>query len=306
MLAERRSALDYDRPLLRSAQMSLSPRWTILVIAFVPGLAAQGVTDRPLNPATVTIDTLLQTRGPGWTTIRSHHFVLHIERAAHDASATALLDSLEAAWDHATTLLATPELRMERAHVFVTASRTRFGGLMPPEARGLTTRLPGAGDVVVLISNDSVRAYTRHEVMHLVASHAWGPPSPGATWLAEGLSTFADGRCQQTTVIAAARDILNERPDYVAADIVKHFVELWRVQRGAAYVLAGSLVDYLWSKRGSAGVRRLWEGTDSLIDVGVLPGTRGALTAEWRAYVAGKAGAAPGIDATALQRAACG
>ena len=217
-----------------------------------------------------------------------------------------MLDSLETAWERAIDLLGGSNANGAQAEVFVTASRTRFSGLVTSEARGLTTRLPRTGEVVVLIRNDSVRAYVQHEIMHVASYAAWGPPQPGLAWLVEGLATFADGRCQNSTLQAVGRDLLATRSDMTALKILDHFIDLWQAERAASYVLSGTLVDYLWRSRGRLGVRRIWQGLDTLVDIGPWPGAGGELTAAWRQYVAQAAGTTPGIDLESLQRAGCG
>jgi hypothetical protein len=217
-----------------------------------------------------------------------------------------MLDTLERAWQHAMELLGSPNLPGIQAHVFITGSRTRFPGLMTPEARGLTTRLPFAGEIVILVKNDSVRAYVQHEVMHVAATAAWGQSAPNMAWLAEGLAAFADGRCQTSTIRAVGRDLLASRQEVTAQAIMDHFTDLWRTERAASYVLAGTLVDYLWATRGRIGVRRLWQRQDSLTDASILPGAVGALSAEWRAYVRRVSGQEPGIDLASLQCCGCG
>jgi hypothetical protein len=269
-------------------------------------VAAQTPPARVLQPPTVTLDTLLQTSGPRWSRGQSRHFAVYFEQPADAIALNAMVDSLEVAWSAATRLLDQPLADESRDHIFVTRSRTRFAGLVSPEAKGLTTRLRSGEYITILVRNDSVRAYTRHEVMHLVSWRAWGMPGASRAWLAEGLATFADGRCQTSTVLAVSRDLLAARPMLRAQDVIDNFVAIWRTERAAAYVFAGSLVDYLWASRGRDGVRRLWSGSDTLTDVGALPGTGGALTSEWRAYVVRKAEGRPGLTTTAFLRAGCG
>ena len=281
-------------------------RFLLLMFATPSLLAAQSRPTTTIDPRTASIDTLLETPGPRWASARSSHFVLHLERSARGTSVVAMLDSLETAWRRAVELLATSVADGEQVNVFVTASRTRFAGLVTPEARGLTTRLPNAGTIVLLVRNDSVRDYVQHEVMHVVSSAAWGPTRSGLAWLAEGLATFADGRCQNSTIDAVGRDLLAARPGFTAEMLMDHFSDLWRSERAASYVFAGTLVDYLWSSRGRDGVRRIWQGQARIVDVGPLPGTAGELTTGWRQYVARVAGATHGIALNSLQRAGCG
>jgi hypothetical protein len=142
--------------------------------------------------------------------------------------------------------------------------------------------------------------------MHLVSWRAWGAPGASHAWLSEGLATFVDGRCHGSTIIAVGRDLLAAQPSLRADDLLTNFLALLRSDRGSAYVLAGTFTDYLWTSRGRSGVRRLWIGSDSLVDVGVLPGVGGDLTAAWRAHVAGKAGVTRGVELAAFRRAGCG
>jgi hypothetical protein len=259
-----------------------------------------------IHPATASIDTLLGTPGPGWITGRSPHFVLHLERPARGTSVPAMLDSLETAWKRAIGLLGARVPDGVEAHVFVTASRTRFSGLLAPEARGVTTRLRRAGEIVILVRNDSVRAYVQHEVMHVASYAAWGPPPPKLVWLIEGLASFADGRCQNSTILAVGRDLLASRPGLTAEKVLDHFTDLWRSERANSYVFAGTLVDYLWASRGRTGVRRIWQGEDRVADVGPLPNAGGELTTAWRQYVGRAAGTTPGVDLNSLKSAGCG
>lgn len=85
-----------------------------------------------------------------------------------------------------------------------------------------------------------------------------------------------------------------------------------REYRARAYVLAGSLVGFLWNTRGRGGVRRLWQGTDTLMALsGGTIGPFGAglaidATADWRAYVDRAAGNTASIDSTTFRRFGCG
>lgn len=230
--------------------------FTALAVA-VTGGAAQPSPARTLRLPTIITDTLLRTPGPEWSSGQSRHFVVHIERPVAANGVARMLDSLEAAWKNAVTRLGETVREDPRAHVFVIRSRVRFAGVVSPESKGLTTRLRDGIDVVVLVQNDSVRAYTRHEVMDLVSWRAWGAPGESRAWLSEGLATFADGHCQGVPTLAVARDLLAARPALRVSDVAAEFANMVRTERAAAYLLAGSLVDYLWTARGLGGVQRL-------------------------------------------------
>jgi hypothetical protein len=267
--------------------------------------AAQSPSKAPLQRSELSLDSLLRSPGPAWLSGQSDYFVVHVERNAH-ASPTQMLDSLEAAWMYAITLVGAPVAESPRVQVLVTTSRTRFPRLLSPQTKGLTTLMPRGGEVIILVANDSVRALTRHEVMHVVAGRAWGPSAPSSgVWLIEGLATFADGRCQGTTIAAVGRDILKLEPTLSAEALMSRFEDMWKTDRGRAYVLAGTFVGSLWESRGRDGVRRLWQGSDTLKHSS-FPGSRDDLTTEWRAHVRRAAGTSPGLSPAAFQRWSCG
>lgn len=270
------------------------------------GASASAQTATPLRPSALALDTLMRSPGGTWIAAHSEHFVVHLEQSLQGTTPIQMLDSLEASWTHAVHMLGGAPAGGKPIHVLVTASRTRFPRLLSPHAKGLTTQMPQGGDIIILVMNDSVRALTRHEVMHVVAQRTWGPAVLGQAWLSEGLATLADGKCQGATTIAVARDLLRDHPTMTADDVTTHFVELWQSDRGRAYVLPSSFVGFLWDRLGRDGVRRLWQGADSLRQSPLLAGPFGDSTTSWRAYVVRAAGNVPGIDAASFRRFACG
>lgn len=223
----------------------------------------------------------------------------------------AIVNSLEAAWTYDTKLIGSPVPDAPPVAVFVTASRTRFSSVIPPHVKGLTMRMQTGEDFVILVHNDSVRAYSRHEVMHLVSFRAWGFPGPSATWLVEGVATFADGRCQGTTINAVARDILSQANAPTMQDVTHKFFDLMLDDRARAYVLAGTLTGYLWETRGVGAVKALWQGKDTLTALPTRVGSVGGAflvdpAEAWRSYVRHAADTAAGISAASLRRFGCG
>ena len=255
------------------------------------------------------IDSLAHSPGPRWAIAHSAHFNVYVEKVSGAFSTRAILDSLEAAWTHDSALIGTSVPQAPPVSVFVTASRTRFSAMLSPQNRGVTTWTPEGFDLIILIHNDSVRAYTRHEVMHVISRRAWCQNARSAYWLVEGLATFADGRCQATTIDAAAREVLARAPATTIQDVTRKFLELAQDSRtrAGAYVLAGTLTGYLWETRGAAGVKALWQGTDTL---STEPSRTTTFlvdpTDAWHAYVKRVAGGRPGITDESLRRFGCG
>jgi hypothetical protein len=88
-----------------------------------------------VRPTELRLDTLLASPGPAWATSHSKHFAVYVERSQHLTTAAEMLDSLEAAWQHAVTLLEVPVPDGPRVPVLVTASRTRFSRLLGPQGK---------------------------------------------------------------------------------------------------------------------------------------------------------------------------
>jgi hypothetical protein len=257
------------------------------------------------DPGIVTLDSLLSSDGPHWGQVRSPHFVLYTERDARSRPApTALLESLEAAWAHAVTRLAAPVVDPSPITVLVTRTAARFPRVLAPSSRGVLRRTSTGGELIVLVHNDSVRAFTRHEVMHAVARRVWG--APGAPWVDEGLATWADGRCQSASVLAVARDALRAEPELTAAGLPARFARgagPFLAPRHTAYVLAASLVDFVYGRGGPEALRTTWR-------TGVPPGgpasATGSVTASWRRHVERAAAGQRGLSSSALAARGCG
>lgn len=267
-------------------------------------LHAQGWVSRRVPAESITPSALARSPGPAWSRDSSRRFSLYAERGDKPQYVPVhLLDSLEAAWQHATMLLGVTLPDRGRTPVFVTRRATRFPHLLDHSNKGVTI---GAGPrhaaVIVLVHNDTVRLLARHEVMHLVATDAWGRPSAG--WISEGVAAWADGRCQEASVAAVARDLLRAEPTLRASTFMAEFPERARRDRASAYVLAGSLVAFVHARAGVVGVRQLWE-TGTVPTEGTIPGLD-ALTPAWRAAVERMAGTAPGLAPARLARFGCG
>jgi hypothetical protein len=125
------------------------------VLAVPPPVAAQQPS-RAEWVAALNIDTMRTSVGAPWSRHQSPHFLLYTEYAG--TRATHMLDSLEAAWAHATELIGYTPTDTARITVFVTASRTRFPLLLTPKNKGVRAWLPDGRDVIVLVVNDSVRS----------------------------------------------------------------------------------------------------------------------------------------------------
>ena len=276
---------------------------SVLALPFV----ASGSSSQPAPKATLlpTLESLLATPGLPLEQRASEHFRLHSElRGPRNAE---LLDSLEEALTHATELLGVKGAAQTPVPVIITTSRTRFSPLISPSTKGVRGVLANGVSFIVLVVNDSVRPYTRHEVMHDVSFRHWGLTYDGGSWLSESLATFADGRCQGVPNITVARDLLNQNPQLTLADLTRDFWNMNGVHRHASYVLGASVIEFLWQRGGRDAVRRLWQTGDwPSASAASGPPFATDQSSAWRSFVTQRAGNQVGLDMERLRRNGCG
>ena len=208
-----------------------------------------------------------------------------------------LVTRLPAALDHARRLLATqaPDGLQD---VFFVESRDDMAQLLRGRATGFAHR---AARAVFLVTNPKWRAFERHEVMHVVAWHAWGPPAANNDWLEEGLAQAADGRCDDYSNEAALRGLVRRR-GWVPFD---ELLDKFRQQPDLrAYLQAAVFVEYLLHTYGAQALATLWrQGShaNTILDGRSLR----AIEADWRTRVA--VGSLPDDGAlTRLESDGCG
>ncbi|MFN0179598.1 MAG: hypothetical protein ACKVZ0_12440 [Gemmatimonadales bacterium] len=185
---------------------------------------------------------------------------------------------LPAVLSHARRLLGTqaPDGPLD---VFFVESRDDMSALIGGRATGFAHR---AARAVFLVTNSTWRAFERHEVMHVVAWHAWGPPAASTDWLEEGLAQAADGRCDDYSNEAVLRGLVR-RNGWVALDSV--LGDFRRQPDLSAYLQAATFAEYLLRTYGAPAIATLWRhgsGADTRLGGRSLQ----AIEADWRSRVA--------------------
>jgi len=275
------------------------------VLAIVLSADGAGGQSGPLYPPIISVDSLLARDVLfQWQKLHSRHFVLYSDSGVtFPLSPKVLLDSLEEAWTHDTGLLGVRGLDQPPVTVVLVHSWQRFPRMLAPGSGGLMRREAKGGELIVLVHNDSIRAFTRHEVMHVVLYRFWGPPN--VAWVDEGIATFADGRCQEASVLAVARDLLRAEPGFAAADLdARYKTSAGPVlgRRHRAYVLAASMVSFVYARGGPEALRAL------RLD-GIPPrdtaSSADSLTVAWRNYVEHAAAGERGLSSETLDARGC-
>lgn len=253
----------------------------------------------------VTLRALLSTTGPKLEQLGSERFALYSE-LPRSQTAT-VLDSLEEAFAHSTALLGATPQQTTPVPVIVTTSPTRFAPLLSLSTKGFRGILEDGSSFIILVVNDSVRPYTRHEVMHDVSFKLWGATHEGGSWMSEALATYADGQCQNVANIVVARDLLKRNPTLTMEELAERFWAMSALDKHATYVLGASVIGFLWQAGGRETVRRVWQNGEwpSASALGGSP-PASDLNSRWRAYVARTAGSRAGLDPDRLTRNGCG
>ena len=152
-----------SRPLSRFALV-------LIVVACAAFGAGSASAQFHFYPPPVSLESLLESAGPKWQKLRSSHFTLYSEEGvSFPLSPRMLLDSLEEAWRYDTALLRASNINAFPVTVLVTHSPARFPQILAPSSHGVMRQDEVGGDVIILVHNDSARAFTRHEVMHVVS-----------------------------------------------------------------------------------------------------------------------------------------
>lgn len=226
--------------------LSLSPAPAgALQVPAPAGLAASALADSSF--------TWVRRGLPGFRV----YFLADSYPAAHQDSLLALLPSAAA---HARSLIDAAPLTAP-VDLFFIESRAQMTALIGGRATGFaqpSTR------TVLLVTNPAWRAFERHEIMHVIAHHAWGPAAPGTDWLQEGLAQAADGRCAGHSN-ADVMLSLTARHGWIPLDTL---LTRFRAQPDLrAYLQAATFVDYLLRRYGPAPLAKLWR-------TGARPDTR--------------------------------
>jgi hypothetical protein len=199
------------------------------------------------------------------------YFLADSYPAAHQDS---LLERLPPALSHARALIHAPDLAAP-IDLFFIENRAQMTALIGGHATGFADP---SSRTVILVTNPEWRAFERHEIMHVIAQHAWGPPAPGDDWLNEGLAQAADGRCAGYSNADVALGLAARRGWIPLDSLLSRF----RAQPDLrAYLQAAGLVDYLLKRYGAAAVAQLWQ-RGSRSDSRIGGQTLAAVERQWR------------------------
>lgn len=190
-----------------------------------------------------------------------------------------LLTRLPSALRHARMLLQT-SAPAGPIDLFFVETRDQMSQLIGSRATGFAHQSARA---VFLMTDPSWRAFERHEVMHVVAWHAWGPPAANSDWLQEGLAQAADGRCGNYSNETALRG-LTERLGWIP--LQEMLTNFRRQPDLRAYLQAAAFAGYLLEAFGPAALADIWRH-GATPDTVLGTRTLATLEQEWREHMIG-------------------
>jgi len=162
-------------------------------------------------------------------------------------------------------------------HVFVIPNREAMRELLGRPSGGYADPMSGT---VVLTDHGRSTGVMRHEIMHVLSMHAWGPPAAPSEWLREGIATWAAGDCQRANFHAIAAHML-QRGRLLPLDEL--FGNWFAHPDLITYLQAASLVEWLQSTHPGA-LRAAWrDGLPALSTA--TGGTLPELERNWLEYV---------------------
>lgn len=162
--------------------------------------------------------------------------------------------------------------------------------------------LPDAYSLLIA-TNDSIRAYHTHEMMHIISiNHFGGYAATPSDWIQEGISVYTDNPCLGHPIHEIAAYLYYNNKMSSMDSLFHHFRSLPDMQ---AYIQAGSLVGFLVDTYGLKKFEKIWEngivGLSSIIGKSI-----NELEKEYHAFLRKNYPTQPKVNWTLLNEKGCG
>lgn len=230
---------------------------TILVLTCLAGPARPST---PFLPPDNAVREVIGNNNFNWSTVRSDRFEIYYEAGTYPAGRLDFLKGLaEESLDRALDILGETEFP-RGLRVFMVDTRDKMIPLTGSRPKGFTMV---GDDAVILVFNENIRPYMRHEVFHAVSIALWGMPE---TWLREGAAVYADGMCYYADPFRTIPAWLVRSGNHVPlARLTGDFVTIAAQNDMATYMEAGGFVQYLFDTCTDDQIKRVWaEGVSAI------------------------------------------
>lgn len=253
------------------------PRRTCFLLAAATVLAGCAERSTPPHGGTVA-RAALSRDGYAWRTREGAGVHLHYLPDGHAAAhAPELTRAAETALAHDLALGGFPPLR-EPVELFLVDSREQAERLTGNGFMGQA--IPG--ELTAFFVADAGRAPAfRHEIMHALSLKLWGTQRT-ASWLSEGVASWAAGSCQGHGVDAVAAGFLRDGALPPLRELAARF---WEIDELHAYVTAGSVVAFVARRGAHPAVQALWRAETAPGAHPLGPGGD-EMEAAWRRHLA--------------------
>ncbi len=202
-----------------------------------------------------------------WDSVRGTGFTLYTPRGSYATSRAAQYRAeMSAGIGRALTMLNEPHYP-GHLHMFVMRSRADIEAVTGTGWNGWTD---AAGNSAAVVARPECTPVFRHEIMHAVSLAVWGHPlGPDGVrtppvdptlfalggWLREGIAAAAEDRYLRYTYRGMSAQWLAETSLLPLDTLISGF---YRVDDLAAYLQAGSLVQFVLNQYGVTRFRQLW------------------------------------------------
>jgi len=265
----------------------------VLGLACTPAACAPG---RPTPHGGETARAALARPGFAWRTLEANGIHLHYLPGG-DAAANApeLARRAEAALRYDLALARMPAVR-DTVELFLVDSREQARQLTGQGYMGQA--IPGELTAFFVVEPGKPPLF-RHEIMHALSLKLWGTPRT-ASWLSEGVATWAQDRCQGHGVDAIAAGFLRDGRLPALGELANRF---WEIDEMHAYITAGSAVAFVAHAGGAGAVEALWK-LDPQANAHPLGAGGVEMEAAWRRHL----GSIPParLDTARLRQHGCG
>jgi len=205
----------------------------------------------PHAPERPQVQRILSDNRYEWVTVETTNTRIHFPRGTFaEANQTAIRERAEESRNTVLRRLAKPDYS-EILDLFYVDSREDMAVLTGTPVTGYAYFDDSA---VVLVFNETWRAFERHELTHVVTLGTW--PEPAGMAVVEGLATYVDGECggyPNGRVIRAIQEKEGLIPlETLAGD--------FRGQRDlTAYLQAAATIEFMVRKEDPEVIRLLWD-----------------------------------------------
>lgn len=274
--------------------------WLELLTALLAGVSALAAGSDPIAPLfappTEMVQEVLNAPSVTWDSTQVGQVRLYtqpgsVSHQERDSLAQAADDAVKNA-DQLLGLDGFPR----GLRVFLLTGRDQMQAFIGHRYKGIALF---SSDAALLVHNNDVRPYFRHELSHNVSLRSWGMTE---AWLREGAAVAADGSCLEFTPLDVAAYLARSGQALPFRELLDHFGDHSDM---ITYLQSASLFLFLVENYGMGTVRSLWsEGLDSSQELFGL--SLEQLEENWRAWLRGQGTTVTDADWERLLEKGCG